>query len=62
MLKQLVKEIVEQRPFHETATNEEWVNAFRAWTANHYHNAPPLSDYALSRENMYQDEQRQWRI
>ena len=56
MLKQLVKENVEQRPFHETATAEEWVKAFRAWAANHHHNAPPLSDYALSRESIYSDE------
>lgn len=57
MLKQLVKENVEQRPFHETATASEWVKAFRAWAANHHHNAPPLSDYALSRESIYSDEQ-----
>ena len=57
MLRQLVKENVEQRPFHETATAEEWVKVFRAWAANHHHNVPPLSDYALSRESMYKDEQ-----
>lgn len=57
MLKQLVKEKEEQRPFYETATAQEWVKAFREWAANHHHNAPPLGDYALSRESMYEDEQ-----
>ncbi|WP_017316070.1 hypothetical protein [Mastigocladopsis repens] len=56
MLKQLVKENVEQRPFHETATASEWVKAFREWAANHHHNAPPLSEYALSRESIYEDD------
>ena len=54
MLKQMVKENVEQRPLYATAS--EWVKAFREWAANHHHNAPPLSDYALSRESMYEDE------
>ncbi|BAZ15224.1 hypothetical protein NIES4071_70960 [Calothrix sp. NIES-4071] len=46
----------EERPFYETATALEWVTAFREWAASHHHNAPPLSDYAVSRESIYEDE------
>ncbi|MBN3899655.1 MAG: hypothetical protein V7L14_20915 [Nostoc sp.] len=45
-------------PFHETATAEEWVTAFREWAASHRHDTPPLSDYAVSRESMYEDERQ----
>lgn len=55
LLRQLVGK-QDERPFHETATAEEWVTAFQAWAANHRHDAPPLSDYAVSRESMYEDE------
>ena len=55
LLKQLVSK-QEERPFHETATASEWVTAFREWAGSHCHNAPPLSDYAVSRESMYEDE------
>ncbi len=54
MLKQLVKEKEKQPPLYATAS--EWVKAFREWAANHHHDAPTLSDYALSRESMYEDE------
>lgn len=56
MLQQLVKK-QSSRPFYETATPDEWVRAFREWAASHHHNAPPLSDYAVSRESMYEDEE-----
>jgi hypothetical protein len=46
----------EEPPFHETATVEEWIASFQAWAANHHHDAPPLSDYAISRESIYEDE------
>jgi hypothetical protein len=55
----LLRELVgkqEERPFHETATAEEWVTAFQGWAASHRHTAPSLSDYAVSRESMYEDE------
>jgi hypothetical protein len=55
LLRQLVNR-QEKRPFHETATASEWVTAFQEWAASHRHNAPPLSDYAVSRESMYEDE------
>ena len=55
LLQQLVNKH-EDRPFHETATAEEWVTAFRTWAAGHRHDAPPLSNYAVSRESMYKDE------
>jgi hypothetical protein len=55
LLRQLVNK-QQERPFHETATASEWVTAFREWAANHRHKVPPLSDYAVSRESMYEDE------
>jgi len=55
LLHQLVNQ-PEERPFYETATASEWVTAFREWAASHRHDAPPLSDYAVSRESMYEDE------
>ncbi len=55
LLQQLVNK-QEERPFYETATASEWVTAFREWAASHRHNVPPLSDYAVSRESMYEDE------
>ncbi|MBE8970079.1 hypothetical protein IQ277_28855 [Nostocales cyanobacterium LEGE 12452] len=54
LLRQLVKQ--PERPFHETATASEWVTAFREWAASHRHDTPPLSDYGVSRESMYEDE------
>ncbi|MBH8562002.1 hypothetical protein I8748_07420 [Nostoc sp. CENA67] len=56
MLKQLVNK-QHKRPFYETATPDEWVKAFREWAASHHHNVPPLSDYAVSRQSMYEDEE-----
>jgi len=55
LLRQLVNK-QQEPPFYETATAEEWVTAFREWAVSHYHDAPPLSDYAVSRESMYEDE------
>jgi hypothetical protein len=34
-------------------TPEQRAAAFEAWSANHRH-TPPLSDYAVSREGMYE--------
>jgi hypothetical protein len=42
-----------QRPFYETATPEEWVQAFRAWVASHDTTQPPLPPEALTREHFY---------
>ncbi|MBR8837835.1 MAG: chorismate synthase [Stigonema ocellatum SAG 48.90 = DSM 106950] len=47
----------QERPFYETATPEEWVDALREWSESHRGmNLPSLSDYAVSRESMYDDE------
>ena len=56
LLEQLVQS-QQERPFYETATPEEWVRAFRAWASGHERNTPLLSDYAVSRESMYDDEE-----
>lgn len=42
-----------QRPFYETATPEEWVQAFSAWVASHEATQPPLPPEALTREHFY---------
>lgn len=41
--------------FYETATTEEWINDFKKWTDSHDKNSPLLSNYAVSRENIYQE-------
>ncbi|WP_168163542.1 hypothetical protein [Calothrix sp. 336/3] len=41
-------------PAHTTTT--EWIAAFQTWATNHRHDTPPLSNYAVSRESMYEDE------
>jgi hypothetical protein len=44
-----------QKSFHDTAPPEEWEKAFTQWVnANRPHH-PPLSDEAISRENIYQE-------
>ncbi len=47
---------VEEKPFYETATTEEWVKEFREWVNSHdYITAPPLSDEAVSRDEIYRE-------
>jgi hypothetical protein len=41
------------RRFYETATPEQRAEAFRQWANEERPPAPPLSDEALRRENMY---------
>ena len=45
--------VTEQRPFYETATTEEWLAAFDAWTASLDPNTPVLLND--SREVIYED-------
>jgi hypothetical protein len=53
MLERLVQP-VQERPFYETATPNEWVAAFRDWVESHRGlNLPTLSDAAISRESIY---------
>jgi hypothetical protein len=52
MLERLVQ--TENPPFYETATPQEWVQAFHEWVESHRDlNLPPLSDEAISRESIY---------
>lgn len=51
MLERLIH--IEDRPFYETATPQEWVKAFHEWAASHESNSPCLSDEAISRESIY---------
>jgi hypothetical protein len=55
LLQQLLNQ-QQEHPFYETATTQEWVEAFQEWAASHHHNTSPLSDYAVSRESIYEDE------
>jgi len=41
-----------------TASAEERAAAFEAWARSHTPFAPPLSDYAVSRESIYDDRER----
>lgn len=44
-----------ERPFHETATPEEWERAFLDWVNTERPRHPPLSDEAISRESIYRE-------
>ena len=48
--------VEKKTPFYETATIEEWSRELRAWAASHdYITAPPLSDEAVSRDEIYRE-------
>jgi GH25 family lysozyme M1 (1,4-beta-N-acetylmuramidase) len=53
MLEHLVEP--QEHAFYVTATPEERARAFREWAESHESNTPLLSDYAVSRESMYDD-------
>jgi predicted transcriptional regulator len=45
-----------KKPFHETASREEWLAEFRKWIESHKDkDYPVLPDEAYSRENIYED-------
>src|SRR5262245_32926458 len=44
-----------ERPFHETATSEEWIIEFTKWADSHDPNTPALPIEAVSRESIYSD-------
>ena len=56
LLEQLMKSKQEQ-PFYKTATALEWITAFREWAESHRRDTPLLSEYALSRAGIYDDEE-----
>jgi len=56
MLERLVQP-QRERPLYETATPEELAQAFWEWASSHDRNSPLLSDYAVSRESMYDNEE-----
>ena len=47
------QEATDDEHFQRTATPEEWSRALREWAESHVSDAPPLSDYAVSRESIY---------
>jgi hypothetical protein len=54
MLEHLMQSEKQERPFFETATPQEWVQAFHEWVESHRGmNLPTLSDEAISRESIY---------
>ena len=45
-----------EKPFHETATKEEWLAEFRKWIDSHKDkDYPVLPDEAYNRESIYED-------
>lgn len=56
MLEQLVKS-KQERPFYETATAEEWIQALQEWSQSHRRDIPVLSDYAVSRAGIYEEDE-----
>ncbi|MEH2287388.1 hypothetical protein [Nostoc sp.] len=56
LLEQLMK-LKQEQPFYKTATALEWITAFREWTESHRRDPPLLSEYALRRAGIYDDEE-----
>lgn len=47
---------VSKNHFFETATDDEWISAFRDWSESHKaKKLPVLTEEAMSRESMYPD-------
>ena len=47
---------INEKPFYETATKEEWIDEFDQWLDSHKgKNYPSIPDDALRREYMYED-------
>lgn len=42
------------RPFHESATPEEWIEALQAWATEHVADRPFLSDKSIDRDSIYE--------
>jgi hypothetical protein len=45
--------VMDEEHFQLRATPEEWSRALREWINEFPSDAPPLSDYAVSRESIY---------
>lgn len=45
---------IQEQPFYETATPEEWAAELRAWAASHDQMTPLLSEEAMGRESIYE--------
>ena len=58
LLEQLIKSKQDQ-PFYKTATALEWITAFREWAESHRRDTPLLSEYALSRAGIYDDDENE---
>jgi len=58
LLEQLIKTKQDQ-PFYKTATALEWITAFREWAESHRRDTPLLSEYALSRAGIYDDDENE---
>jgi hypothetical protein len=46
---------IQEKPFYETATAEEWIAALREWSESHSRDTPLLSDEAVSRRGIYEE-------
>jgi hypothetical protein len=58
LLEQLIKPKQDQQ-FYKTATAVEWITAFREWAESHRRDTPLLSEYALSRAGIYDDDENE---
>ncbi len=52
----LTGEAFQERPFYEEATREEWLNALQKWSESHRKDIPLLSDEAVSRRGIYEED------
>lgn len=53
MLEQLVK--TTELPSYQKVSDEEWIQALNEWSSSHNPNIPLLSEYAVSRAGIYED-------
>jgi hypothetical protein len=55
MLEQLIK--TTELPFYQKVSDQEWIQALNEWSSSHNPNIPLLSDDAVSRAGIYEDEE-----
>ena len=54
---QILAEQITELPFYQKVSDEEWIQALNQWSSSHNPNIPLLSDYAVSRADIYEDEE-----
>jgi hypothetical protein len=50
------KKAFQKGSFYQTATPEEWIRALREWSESHRRDIPWLSEEAVSRRGIYEED------